>query len=49
MATIGIAALPTFLAATETAEDINHDYGSLIFIGVFFLALIGVAIWWLKR
>ncbi len=33
----------------ETAEDINHDYGSLVFIGVFFLALIAVGIWWLRR
>ena len=45
MSTLGLA---TLLVA-ETAEDINHGYGNLVFIGVFFLALIAVAIWWLRR
>lgn len=30
-------------------HDIQSGYGSLIFTGCFFLALIGTGIWWLKR
>ena len=33
MSTIGLAA---FFSVAETAEDINHGYGNLVFIGVFF-------------
>jgi len=32
-----------------TKQDIKEGYGGLIFIGLFFLALIILAIWWLKR
>ncbi len=37
----------TFTEAT--GEDIKGGWGGLIFMGVFFLALIFVGIWWLKR
>jgi uncharacterized membrane protein AbrB (regulator of aidB expression) len=30
-------------------SDVNKGYGSLIFVGCFFLALIILGIWWLKR
>jgi hypothetical protein len=30
-------------------EEVKKGYGSLIFMGCFFLALIAAAIWWLKR
>lgn len=30
-------------------EDIKQGYGGLIFMGIFVVALIGLAIWWLKR
>ena len=30
-------------------QDIKGGYGGLIFVGLFFLALIFVGIWWLKR
>ncbi len=33
----------------ETAKDLQSNNGNLIFMGVFFLALIGVGIWWLRR
>ena len=32
-----------------TVSEVNKGYGSLIFVGLFFLALICVGIWWLKR
>jgi hypothetical protein len=32
-----------------TKDDIKGGYTGLIFIGLFFLALIFVGIWWLKR
>jgi hypothetical protein len=32
-----------------TTEDIKKGYGSLIVTGCFFIALIIVAIWWLRR
>ncbi len=32
-----------------TVSEVNKGYGSLIFVGCFFLALIVVGIWWLKR
>ncbi|HMB96696.1 MAG TPA: hypothetical protein VKK61_11705 [Tepidisphaeraceae bacterium] len=34
----------------ETSKDeFKQGYGGLIFMGLFFLALIIIAIWWLKR
>ena len=36
-----------FLLAEEV--DIKSSYGNLIFMGCFFLALIAVFIWWLRR
>ena len=43
-----------FLLAAEefvevTKQDIKEGYGGLIFMGFFFIALIVVGIWWLKR
>jgi hypothetical protein len=35
--------------APTTMGDFKSGYGGLIFIGLFFLALIAVGIWWLKR
>ena len=32
-----------------TGEDLKQGWGGLIFMGLFFLALIFVGIWWLKR
>jgi hypothetical protein len=32
-----------------TLKEVNKGYGSLIFVGLFFLALIILGIWWLKR
>jgi hypothetical protein len=40
----------SLLAQTQTSlQDVNKGYGSLIFVGLFFLALIILGIWWLKR
>ena len=37
-------------STTQTSlSEVNKGYGSLIFIGLFFLALLLVGIWWLKR
>jgi hypothetical protein len=36
-------------AGDTSLNDIKHGYGGLIFTGCFFLALIVVAIWWIKR
>ena len=33
----------------QTAGDWHESTKNLIFIGVFFLALIVVAVWWLRR
>ena len=33
----------------ETASDLKSHTGNLVFMGVFFIALIVVAIWWLRR
>ena len=38
-----------FLAQETTVQDIKGSYGNLIFMGCFFLALLAVGIWWLKR
>ena len=32
-----------------TGEEIKSGWGSLIFTGCFFIALIFIAIWWLRR
>ena len=32
-----------------TAEELKGGWGGLIFMGLFFLALIVAGIWWLKR
>ncbi len=32
-----------------TTQDVQGHYGNLIFMGVFFIALLIVGIWWLKR
>jgi hypothetical protein len=32
-----------------TGEDLKQGWGGLIFMGLFFLALIVAGIWWLKR
>ena len=32
-----------------TGEDLKQGWGGLIFMGVFFLALIFLGIWWLRR
>lgn len=38
------------LAAGETSvKDLQESQGNLVFCGVFVLAAIGVAIWWLRR
>ena len=40
------------LAQTFTeagSEELKRGWGSLIFMGCFFLALIIVGIWWLRR
>jgi hypothetical protein len=33
----------------SSLSEVNKGYGSLIFIGLFFLAILLVAVWWLKR
>lgn len=35
--------------AVEDPNLVKDGYGGLIFMGVFFLALIGLGIWWLSR
>ena len=35
--------------APATMGDFKGGYGGLIFTGLFFLALIVIGIWWLKR
>jgi hypothetical protein len=41
------------IAAADTAqvtgEELKRGWGSLIFTGCFFIALIIIAIWWLRR
>lgn len=32
-----------------SGEELKQGWGGLIFMGLFFLALIIVGIWWLKR
>jgi hypothetical protein len=42
---------PDFLAQAgkSSVDDVQRSYGNIIFMGVFFLALIFAAIWWLRR
>lgn len=35
--------------AEVSANDVQHSYGNLIFMAVFFLILLAVGIWWLQR
>jgi hypothetical protein len=35
--------------AAVKVDDVASSYGSLIFMGCFFLALLLVLIWWLRR
>ena len=39
----------TLLAQTETARDWGEGAKNIIFICVFLLVVIAVAIWWLRR
>ena len=32
-----------------TGEELKQGWGGLVFMGVFFLALIFLGIWWLRR
>ena len=36
-------------ATQVTGEELKKGWGSLIFTGCFFIALIIIAIWWLRR
>jgi len=41
---------PILAQATQIdTGDLKDSYGNLIFMGLFFLALIVAGIWWLKR
>jgi hypothetical protein len=35
--------------ASATTSNVQNHFGNLIFMGVFFIALFCVGIWWLKR
>lgn len=37
------------LAQEVTTKEVGNYYGGLIFMGLFFLALMIVGIWWLRR
>jgi hypothetical protein len=42
--------MPLLAQLHETSgQEIKQGYGGLIFMGVFFLVLIFIGIWWLKR
>lgn len=34
---------------TTKLSDVQHHYGNVVFMGVFFIAVILAFIWWLKR
>jgi hypothetical protein len=36
-------------AGETTSAELKQGWGGLVFMGLFFLALIIVGIWWLKR
>jgi len=38
-----------FVAQASDLQEIKHGYASLIFTGCFFLAVIVVTVWWIKR
>ena len=46
-----ISVIPTLAQVTTEAskDEIKQGWGGLIFMGCFFLALIFVGIWWIKR
>ncbi len=46
---IPVNAMMRFVAQTTDVHEIKQGYGSLIFTGAFFLVLIIIGIWWLKR
>jgi hypothetical protein len=49
-ATSPASIIPLIAQATEaTREEIKQGWGGLIVMGCFFLALIFVGIWWIKR
>ena len=35
--------------ASVTPDDIQHGYGSMVFMGCFIIAAMFVLIWWLRR
>ena len=37
------------LAQDTTVKEVDNHYGGLIFMGLFFLALMIIGIWWLRR
>jgi hypothetical protein len=37
------------ILAQASSEELKQGWGGLIFMGLFFLALIIAGIWWLKR
>ncbi len=41
--------LNTFILLAEDANEIKSGYGGLIFMCLFVLGSMGVAIWWLRR
>jgi hypothetical protein len=38
-----------WLAEIDTVEELKYGYGTLIFMGCFFLAVISAIVWWLRR
>ena len=36
-------------ADVTVKDEVTSGYGGLIFLGIFLLALLALAIWWLKR
>ena len=39
----------SWMLAEVTPSDVKEGYGSLVFMGVFFVMAICVFIWWLRR
>ena len=46
---IGPASLIPLIAEGVNTQEVKSGWGGLIFMGCFFLALLILAIWWLKR
>jgi len=44
-----VGALLRLIADGTDAQALQNNNGNLIFIGVFFIVLILIVIWWLKR